>query len=68
MFMNLLSLLKSEFKRAYGIFQQDGLATAGNYSVWNFQKPNNEWKKVKDFSSHTLKDCNRVLINRLANM
>ena len=40
------SLLKEEFKRAYGIFQQDGLSIAANYSILNFQAPNKEWKKV----------------------
>ena len=38
--------MKEEFKRAYGIFQQDGLSIAANYSVLNFQAPNREWKKV----------------------
>jgi hypothetical protein len=44
-------LLKEEFQRAHGIFQQDGLSIAANYSVLNFQAPNKEWKKVAfDFS------------------
>jgi hypothetical protein len=43
------SLFKDEFKRAYGVFQQDGSAIASNYSVLNFQVPNKEWKKVEDF-------------------
>jgi hypothetical protein len=46
----LFSLLKDEFKRAYGIFQQDGLAAAANYSVLNLQAPNREWKKVEKFN------------------
>ncbi len=41
--------LKEEFKRAYGVFQHDGLAIAANYSVLNFQTPTKEWKKVKLF-------------------
>jgi hypothetical protein len=41
--------LKDEFKQAYGIFQQDGLAMAANYSILNFQAPNKEWKKVNNF-------------------
>ena len=45
-FIDLFSLLKDEFKKAYGVFQQDGLAIAANYSVLNFQAPNKEWKKV----------------------
>jgi len=44
--VDLFSLLKDEFKRAYGVFQQDGLAVAANYSVLNFQLPIKEWKKV----------------------
>ena len=40
------SLLREEFRKAYGVFQQDGLAMAANYSVLNFQAPNREWKKV----------------------
>ncbi|CAF4269283.1 unnamed protein product [Rotaria socialis] len=51
---NLYHLLKDEFKRAYGIFQQDGLAVAGNYSVLNFQVPNKEWKKVGEYVNSTL--------------
>ena len=41
-----ISLFKKEFKRAQGIFQEDGLALAANYSVLNFQGPYREWKKV----------------------
>jgi len=48
--MSRFSLLKEEFKLAYGVFQQDGLAMAANYSVMNFQIPNKEWKKVEFFS------------------
>lgn len=44
--INLFSLLKDEFKRAHGLFQQDGLTIAANYSILNFQAPHNEWKKV----------------------
>ena len=44
--MHFISLLKDEFKRASGVFQQDGLAVAANYSVLNFQSPNREWEKV----------------------
>ena len=43
----VLRLLKEDFKRSYGVFQQDGLAIAANYSVLNFQAPNREWKKVR---------------------
>ena len=39
--------MRDEFKRAYGVFQQDGLAAAANYSILNFQGPNREWKKVE---------------------
>ncbi|CAF1356498.1 unnamed protein product [Rotaria sordida] len=53
-FPNLYNLFKDEFKRAYGIFQQDGLAIAANYSILNFQMPNNEWKKVGEYVNSTL--------------
>lgn len=43
----LFSVLKDEFKRAYGVFQQNGLAVAANYSILNFQSPNHEWKKAR---------------------
>jgi hypothetical protein len=38
--------LREDFQKASGVFQQDGLAVAGNFSVLNFQAPNREWKKV----------------------
>ncbi|CAF0764536.1 unnamed protein product [Rotaria sordida] len=51
---DLYYLLKDEFKRAYGIFQQDGLAVAANYSVLNFQSPAKEWKEVGEYVNSTL--------------
>ncbi|CAF4634716.1 unnamed protein product [Rotaria sp. Silwood1] len=51
---DLYHLLKDEFKRASGIFQQDGLAVAGNYSVLNFQLPAKEWKKIGEYINSTL--------------
>ncbi|CAF1490209.1 unnamed protein product [Adineta steineri] len=51
---DLYNLFKHEFKRAYGIFQQDGLAVAANYSVLNFQTPNKEWKTVGKYENSTL--------------
>ncbi|CAF2443636.1 unnamed protein product [Rotaria sp. Silwood2] len=51
---NLYNLLKDEFKRASGIFQQDGLAVAANYSVLNFQLPVKEWKKIGEYVNSTL--------------
>ncbi|CAF4448524.1 unnamed protein product [Rotaria sp. Silwood2] len=50
----LYNLFKDEFKRAYGVFQQDGLAIAANYSILNFQTPNNEWKKVGEYVNSTV--------------
>ncbi|CAF3472053.1 unnamed protein product [Rotaria sp. Silwood1] len=50
----LYNLFKEEFKQAYGIFQQDGLALAANYSILNFQMPNNEWKKVGEYVNSTI--------------
>jgi hypothetical protein len=60
--------LKDEFKGAYGVFQQDGLAVAANYSVLNFQTPNKEWKKVESFTFHVLVISHGLFMNRLVNM
>ncbi|CAF1176648.1 unnamed protein product [Adineta ricciae] len=51
---NLYNLLKEAFQRAHGVFQRDGLAVAGNYSVLNYQYPDREWKKVGEYINSTL--------------
>ncbi|CAF3686685.1 unnamed protein product [Rotaria socialis] len=51
---SLYNLLKDEFKRAHGIFQPDGLTLTANYSILNFQVPNNEWKKVGEYVNSTV--------------
>jgi hypothetical protein len=60
--------LKDEFQGAYGVFQQDGLSVAANYSVLNFQTPNKEWKKVENFTFYVLLISHGLLISRLVNM
>ncbi|CAF1262866.1 unnamed protein product [Didymodactylos carnosus] len=48
------SLLIDEFKRSSSIFQKDGLSLAGNYSLYNFQMPKKEWKRVGEYINGSL--------------
>ncbi|CAF0978280.1 unnamed protein product [Didymodactylos carnosus] len=52
--VNYFRLLIDEFKRAPSIFQKDGLSLAGNYSLYNFQMPKKEWKRVGEYINGSL--------------